>query len=159
MEFPAQRRQRNADRDTRFTRKIGHAFIDELNAILAYTYQSTMLSPFLPGVARTWQEIAETEMHHYEHWGVLLRELGANPLPNTAIRIPPITVNAENATAVATRLLKQNIEEERSARDTYAALSESAPAREIAELLLSASRDENTHAETLSAELARLERS
>ena len=159
MKFSAPKRPSAPQKDTAFTRQIGHAFLDELNAILAYTYQAMMLSPYFPALAKTWEEISETEMRHYEDWGVLLRDLGANPLPNKTIRLTPVVINTENASAVAVRLLKQNIKEEESARDAYAALSEKAPTKEIARLLLSASRDEDAHAAALSAELARLERS
>ncbi len=145
-----------------FARDVYRAFTAELGAMTTYVQGAVTLARYLPSVTRLFDEIARVEISHYEQLGQLLLHLGIAPALNTRLRHEPIRLGDSStvaASTLATKMITEKINEERSAAKEYRRLAASAPTEAIKDMLQSIATEEEEHAMALEGMKKRFESS
>ena len=148
--------------DPALVRDIYRAYLDELAAITAYSYQRILTEQDLPAAAKLLADISMDEMHHFLELGRLLQRWGASPAVDLRLRDRPILLQNDrdsHVPVVTQRLLLSNAAAERASSANYRALAERTGDAAAREMLLSLSRDEQSHANAQEALAKRLTQS
>ncbi|MGN0822939.1 MAG: ferritin-like domain-containing protein [Candidatus Gallimonas sp.] len=124
----------------------------ELTAILQYVYQSIIFGNCgMEEAASTVEEIAVTEMYHFELLGTMICKLGAPPIFTSC---PPYPVGYFSASVVdysrePKRMLLSDLAGERAAVEQYERMAKSLCNRRVAEMILRIAEDEKVHVAAL----------
>ncbi len=142
----------NISENLRFARMLQRPLLDELEGISEYVYQSIIFEEAIPELSMLLEEIALTEMWHFEALGKLILKLGANPSFRARVQsgLINLSANDENQNiASAKKVVAEDIRKEKSGADTYRKLASMTNDSNISDLLLKIASDEEMHAEEL----------
>ena len=138
-------RRGNATESPALIRELYNALLEELSAIVGYSYADTLLEAELPFVAELFEEIGMDEMRHYHTLAALLRDLGAPFTPRTVV-LPAPQAPTGDATTDARRILSASERDERGAHRSYLRLAAMASTPRVADTLRAIAADEEEHA-------------
>lgn len=144
---------RGTTKNIRLAREVARLRCGELNAISEYMYQSIVFGEALPELTEIFDGIGEQEMHHHRMLGELILALGGDPAERAAVRNSGGIDLSEDrpcrAPVAATRVLRANIADEKSAAAEYrrvADMAERCGQLPAASLLRRIAADEDIHA-------------
>ena len=122
----------------------------ELAAISGYLYAVLRTEDCQPELARIFDDLARTEMHHFRLLGRLLRDLGADPyirarIDSCHLNTEPPTACAASGSRAARCLFEQSLHAEQQAADNYRFLMNQTDDEAVRKLLHRIMLDEEAH--------------
>ena len=139
-------------------REIYRSYKGEMTDVATYTYGQILFEKTFPPLSDLFASLSLSEMRHYHALGELLRDLGASHALKTTLQdfSYRFGANCEEYLPVVRHFLGERIKDERQGAARYARLAELATSKTTAQAMRALARDEEEHAASLEAALARL---
>ena len=140
--------------DSRLATRMMRAYNDEINQVVAFTYQHLLTEGLDNEASQLFSSLAREDMAHFHTLGRLIRALGGDPGVALRLRTPRVDLSGDatcRALPVVRRMLRQDMQAEASAITELESLSAAARDSAVLSELRAMIAEEQDHYRRLEA--------